>query len=220
MCIRPYVKENSVVLEIGPGRGAWTKTFLKAREIWCLDALSAEHNKFWEYVGRADKIKYIKVDDFSCSELPDNHFNYLFSYGTLCHVSFEGISEYMRNIYPKLKKGSECFIMIADYEKHNAAINNLNSLSALRILEFLTPKKWHDRLFLDYAKKHLEKMFFAKISNLSPINLTEDNVPRPGRWYNAGIKRTCDLLQNIGYHINDPDVCASHRDPIIHFSKP
>ncbi|HDY88004.1 MAG TPA: hypothetical protein ENH82_07825 [bacterium] len=46
VCIRPYIKNNTTVLEIDQGRGAWTKTMLTAKEIWCRDALSAEYNKF------------------------------------------------------------------------------------------------------------------------------------------------------------------------------
>jgi hypothetical protein len=73
-CIKPYINENSIVLEIGPGRGAWTKTFLQAKEVWCLDALSAEHNKFWDYIGHASNVQYYQVSDFTCSMLPEDTF--------------------------------------------------------------------------------------------------------------------------------------------------
>ncbi len=46
VCIRPYIKNNTTVLEIDQGRGAWTKTMLNAKEIWYLYALSAEYNRF------------------------------------------------------------------------------------------------------------------------------------------------------------------------------
>lgn len=221
-CIKPYVNENSTVLEIGPGRGAWTKTFLhqRAKQIWCLDALSAEHNNFWKYVGQTEAVKYIHVNDFHCNELPDNHFNYLFSFGALCHVSFTGIAEYMKNIFPKLKKGSHCFIMVADYEKFNGAIDNINSLSALKALDFIMPAKhWKKRIFKYFIHK-MSQRFIRLQNNLSRLDLMEDTIPKPSRWYHAGTKETCDLLNQIGYRVNDPDICVSNRDPIIHFSKP
>src|SRR5436189_3111043 len=62
-CIKPYLNEHTTACEIGPGRGAWTRCLLKAREVWCLDALSATHNGFWEYVGRNDHVKYFQVSD-------------------------------------------------------------------------------------------------------------------------------------------------------------
>ncbi|HYP50014.1 MAG TPA: hypothetical protein VEQ34_03675, partial [Pyrinomonadaceae bacterium] len=47
-CIKPYIKPETAALEIGAGRGAWTRCLLPAREVWCLDALPAEYNRFWE----------------------------------------------------------------------------------------------------------------------------------------------------------------------------
>lgn len=92
-CIKPYINKNSIALEIGPGRGAWTKALLRAKEVWCLDALSPEHNNFCEYVGHAPNVKYLQVSDFSCSMLPNSKFDYLFSIGTFCHISFDGLIE-------------------------------------------------------------------------------------------------------------------------------
>ncbi len=63
-CIKPYVKQNSVILEIAPGRGGWTKAFLGAAEVWRLDALSAEHNAFWQHIGPANHMHYFQVNDF------------------------------------------------------------------------------------------------------------------------------------------------------------
>src|SRR5579862_5078669 len=49
-CIKPYVTGETVALELGPGRGAWTKCLLPAKEVYALDALSAEHNGFFQYL--------------------------------------------------------------------------------------------------------------------------------------------------------------------------
>ena len=96
-CIKPYVNENSISLEIGPGRGAWTKTLLPSKEVWVLDALSAEHNSFFKHLGFPKNVKYHQVEDFSCNMLPEDYFTYMFSFGALCHVSFDGINEYAKN---------------------------------------------------------------------------------------------------------------------------
>jgi hypothetical protein len=63
-CICPYVIQETSALEIGPGRGAWTRTMLRARDVWCLDALSAQHNRFWEYVDEQnrEKVHYCQCD--------------------------------------------------------------------------------------------------------------------------------------------------------------
>lgn len=216
-CIRPYLTENSVVLEIGPGRGAWTKLFRLAKEIWCIDALSAEHNKFWEYVGRSPNIKYFTVSDFSCNMLPDNTFTYLFSYDALCHVSFEGLTAYATNIYPKLKKGSHCFIMIGDYTKYNMFVDNIDNYSVFNKLIPTTGRPLIRACFQRLGS-YINRCYMSR-RRIVRLNITEDEEPKPGRWYNAGLERTCKMLEEKGYTIIDPDMGVDYRNPVIHFAK-
>jgi len=206
-CIKPYIHKDTVALELGPGRGAWTKALLPAREIYALDALSEEFNHFFEYLGCPKHVKYFQVEDFHCRMLPERHFTYMFSFGCLCHVSFEGIEEYAKNIFPKLKRGSNCFWMIADFDKYNRAVSDPDRLSIWRAVlgEFLyTPLKW----------KYLFKK--DKLLNIEDAERSR----KPGRWHHAGINRTCSMLEKYGYKIIDPDVGTCLRDPIIHFVKP
>lgn len=209
-CIKPYITNNTIALEIGPGRGCWTKGMLGSREVWALDALPEEHNRFFEYLGYPDNVKYFQVKDFECKNLPNNYFNYMFSFGCLSHVSFKGIKKYAVNLYPKLKHGSNCFWMVADYDKFNKAISNLTALS---IWKALMPKA---RKFI--LLKYLFA-YFIKREKLQIKNPDENDEPSPGRWYHAGIERTCSMLQEVGYKIVDPDIGTCLRDPVIHFLK-
>lgn len=213
-CIKPYINSETVALEIGPGRGAWTKSMLAAREVWALDALSAKHNGFFEYLGTPSNVRYFQVSDFSCSMLPDDHFSFLFSYGCLCHVSFEGISQYARNLYPKLKDGCDCFWYVADYEKYNRC---LESSSELSVWLRLCPERAQYKP-LKWLLSLVNKMEW-KINRMRSRDIHEDAVPSPGRWYHAGIDRTCNMLKEAGYTILDADVGTICRDPIIHFRK-
>ena len=209
-CIKPYVNANTVSLEIGPGRGAWTKSLLPSKEVYTLDALPAEYNRFFEYLCYPKNVKYFQVKDFNCLMLPEKHFNYMFSFGCLCHVSFEGIREYAVNIFPKLKRGSNCFWMVADNDKYNNAISNLNDLS---IWNAVMPSSLKS-LPLKWLFKYLMKR--NKPQYRQP---DKDDLPQPGRWYDAGIERTCSMLREVGYQIVSPDVGTCLRDPIIHFTK-
>jgi len=205
-CIKPYVTSRSLSLELGPGRGAWTRCLLPSKEIYALDALSAEHNGFFSYLGNPTNVKYFQVSDFECAMLPENHFDFMFSHGCLCHVSFDGITQYAQNIFPKMKAGSECFWMIADYEKYNAAYAKLSIWDALAASVPAQGKP-----LLEQLKQMSQRVYHA-----SP---EEDLIPAPGRWFNAGIDRTCSMLADVGYEIADPDVGTNLRDPIIHFRK-
>ncbi|HMF43978.1 MAG TPA: class I SAM-dependent methyltransferase, partial [Polyangia bacterium] len=130
-CIKPNVTPETHVLEIGPGRGAWTKTMLGAKEIWCVDVNTAEHNGFWQHVGdeHRPKVRYLQVSDFSCDGLPAAHFDFLFSYGTFCHIPIEGQQQYLRNLVPKMRRGALAAIMIADFDKYNEAVRQYGNSS-------------------------------------------------------------------------------------------
>lgn len=213
-CIKPFVRPHTAVVEIGPGRGAWTKTMLQAREIWCLDALSAEHNGFWEYIGKEheNRVRYFQVKDFSCSDLPDNHFDFLFSFGAFCHITWEGQQEYLRSLLPKLRDGGVGMVMVADFDKYNSAIQNSRNLRARRVHGNPVLSSILDAL--RYARRSLEEPH-------EPLLLDQhDGSLAAGKWYHAGIEETCQLLESIGWKVVNPDVGMSHRDPIVHFIKP
>lgn len=211
-CIKPYITAETVALEIGPGRGAWTKTLLGAREVWALDALSARHNGFFEYVGTSENVRYVEVTDFECRMLPDDYFTYMFSFGCLCHVSFDGIRLYAQSLFNKMRSGSHCFWMVADYEKYNKAAESLDDLSIWRRL---APLGWPGlplRLMMKLAE--------SRVPGLITKDVHETDEPIPGRWYHAGAERTCELLRECGFRIVDRDVGTCLRDPIIHFMRP
>lgn len=210
-CIKPYVTSETVALEIGPGRGAWTKALLPAREVWAVDALPAEHNGFYEYLGHPEHVRYVQAHDFALGDLPDDHFTYLFSYGALCHVSFEGITEYARSTFTKLASGAHGFWMVADYEKANRAADAVDQVSPWRRLLPERRRYAPARALLRGIERTLDAP-----QRMPPDT---DDVPRPGRWYDAGTERTCSLLEDVGYRVLDPDMGVNYRDPVIHFVK-
>mgnify|MGYP003658665447 CR=1 FL=1 len=63
--IETYLKQNMTgkcCLEIGCGGGRWSKFIYNLNvfdKIYCIDVLSAAHNKFWEYIGSDKKDKII-----------------------------------------------------------------------------------------------------------------------------------------------------------------
>lgn len=216
-CVKPYVTPETTVLEIGCGRGAWTKLMLQARHVYALDALSAEHNNFYEYVGRHANVEYMKVQDFSLNEIPLDSVDLTFSYGALCHVSFDGITEYANNLFPRMRKGGHGFWMVADYVKYNDFVANQNRYSALSAL---LPRQKHPVI-----RRCLEKIFRAvnrwnlRRFRLRSLDIHEDALPRPGRWYHAGTQRTAEMVKTAGFTVLDTDMGFDFQSPIIHFQK-
>lgn len=220
-CIKPYVGSQTKVLEIGPGRGAWTKTFVElgAREIWCLDAVSKEANRFDEYVDAPERTRYFTVSDFSCGMLPEDHFDYFFSFGTFCHIPPVGTEEYLRSLFPKLRSGAHGFLLIADYDKHNRALGSRELW--LRRLIISDPRRALGSTWNWLADRALARKYRpAYAGDYQPRRKDEPDTPQPGRWYHLGTTAGCRLLERHGYEVVSPDVGTLHRDPIIHFRKP
>ncbi|MFZ2449503.1 MAG: class I SAM-dependent methyltransferase [Methylovulum miyakonense] len=217
MCIKPYASEKTRVLEIGPGRGAWTRAILhhSPKNISCVDALSAEHNKFWEYVGNHKAVNYFVANDFSLEMVENNSIDYFFSFGCMCHISPELVEEYIKNLSHKMCSGANGFMMIADYEKANAAVGNMQVLNALRILESIA--FWGRR----YAPlKLISRMISPQLTaHLRIHDIDEDMIPRPGRWYHMGLARALAVFTRNDFIIINPDMDVLKRDPMIHFQK-
>ena len=204
--IAPYVNKDTVVLELGPGGGSWTKAILNLgpKHIYALDILSAEHNNFWAHVGYSKNITYTQVKDFSLHEIPDASIDYFFTFGCLCHASRETITTYVENLRPKMKVGATGVMMIADYDKFNAFLLNKERYSILRAL--------------DRGGFRIGKLIdlFAK-SRLRPMDKSESDKPAGHRWYHCGIDFACSSLENAGFHVVSRDIGIIPRDPVIHF---
>ncbi len=214
-CIKPYVTSKSVVLEIGPGRGAWTKAFLYlgVKAIWCLDAAPAEHTRFYEYIGYNETVKYICVNDANLKEIEDNTIDYFFSFGVFCHIPQDITKTYLENLASKMKAGSNGFLMVGDFEKYNKCIENSITIFDIRgkwMMPFRILWKVLSAIFPDkYAKKKLN------LDDLSPLA----GKSGLGRWYHLSTNDACVILESCGFTVVDSDMNVSQRDPVIHFTK-
>ena len=190
-----YINNTTTVLEIGPGRGAWTKTMLKynPKKIICLDVFSAARNNFWNFVGKENmnKIDYFQVNDFLCNDISNNSIDFLFSYDVFCHISFNNTELYLKNLYNKFKKGSICVIMIADYNK---SIKNNCPIVRVR------------------APRGTYNSFEEEIKDI--------NGPfYRGRFFYYGIDKFCELLKKYNYTIINKDIELDDQKSYMYFYK-
>jgi len=164
------------VLEIGPGRGPWTQAILQdgAKFVYALDALSPEHNAFYEYIGEAsrERVKYSVVEDFSCREVPDGSIDFVFSFGCFCHLSRASVLQYMSSIYHKMKSGADGFIMISDYDKRDKVLGVVSNKE-----EDLTPSpgRWY-HLGTDWFVSTIESLGFEVLDRDIGCNLRDPVV--------------------------------------------
>jgi cyclopropane fatty-acyl-phospholipid synthase-like methyltransferase len=218
-CIRNYVNSRTTVLEIGPGRGAWTRTFLErgCKKVYAVDAAPAEHTGFWDYVGVTDRAEYIASTDLTLSGVPDDSVDYFFSFGVFCHLKPEMCETYLTSLAKKMRAGSHAFLMIADYDKYNYCLDNADRLSIKRF--FASRKVWLPaRLAYSFTWKCFRsKADMRRVSKSDDLDLSRDADTT--RWYHWGVDRACAAIKKEGFQIVEQDTEVIARDPVIHFAK-
>jgi SAM-dependent methyltransferase len=215
LMIRPYVKDDIVALEIGPGRGAWSKAILSCgpKHLHVCDPLSAEHNGFWEYVGgdARGKTTYHQVTDAELATIPDSSVDYVFSFGCFCHISPDTQGQYLKSMARVMKPGAIGFIMYADYDKWNAAMEVGPSLS---LREAFTNGR---ALPMRLAYSIFDRLF--GLAKHTKLDKNDGKQYRPGRWFHVGPERMAKFVTDAGMNVDRVDVDILFRDPIIQFRR-
>ena len=114
----PFLKKNSKVLELGPGKGSWSVAILKYISNGELTTIDFQDVLKWirteKYTGR---LNCIKVKDNQYNELKNDYFDIFWSWGVLCHNNQDSISEILKNSFSKVKKGGVAIHQYGDWEK-------------------------------------------------------------------------------------------------------
>ena len=210
--LEDFIKEDmkgkrsnlKVCLEIGCGGGQWSKFIYDLNifdKIYCIDALSAKHNNFWQYVGEEEKykIEYYKVEDFNLNFIKEKELDYVFSYDVFCHISLSGIEEYIKNLRLKANDNARFCIMFADpykyskSEPHNFA--------------------YQQHIWTERKKRKIEVDECCKI-----LIKDCDSDPEAGRWYWIGNDNFKSLLNKYNYKIIKEDLDIDRTNPISYFT--
>ena len=216
-CIVPYVNEASVVMEIGPGRGAWTRALLqrKAAHVYALDVQSLESNGIIEFLGDlANRLTYLEVSDFSGFGVPDGQIDFFWSFGTFVHLSKPQQVEYVRTIASKLKPSAHGFIQLADVHQWNRIVSS-SQLHIHNILTNVVPAP--DR---DLVRQAFEKSPAVLPREKVDETIVDFTVPDPGRYFYVGLEWLSQTLKAAGLEVVETSVLSNLRDPVIHFKKP
>lgn len=118
--VLPYIKPDSVVIELGPGKGSWSRAILNYIPEGKLHTLDFQDVSPWlkpeNYGGRL-VCHQVENSSFSC--LDDNCFDFFWSFGVLCHNNLENIREILQNSLQKMKVGGVAIHQYGDWEKLN-----------------------------------------------------------------------------------------------------
>jgi phospholipid N-methyltransferase len=118
---RPHIEKESTVLELGPGRGSWSRAILKFIPRGQLMTVDFQDVTAWlqpeRYEGR---LKCFRVEDNSLDCVPDHCVDFFWSFGVLCHNNVAHIQEILRNAVSKMRAGSYAAHQYAAWDKLDA----------------------------------------------------------------------------------------------------
>lgn len=135
--VRPHLAPRSRILELGPGKGSWTRALFEAvhdGEIhtidiqdvrpWLADLLEHDNNRIFVHQTPANN----EAEFFF---LQNNYFDIFFSFGVFCHLNPEDMESMLMKIRPKLKKDAVCIIQFSDWKKGLEFIRSPENLEVL-----------------------------------------------------------------------------------------
>jgi hypothetical protein len=119
--IVPFLAPDSAVLELGPGRGSWTRAMLGIVARGCVHTVDFLDVTPWlqpeRYGGR---LVCHRSSDNSFDAVPDAAFDFFFSFGVLCHNNGEHVAEILDRSRPKMKPGAVAVHQYGDWSKLDA----------------------------------------------------------------------------------------------------
>lgn len=119
--VRPHLRPDSIVMELGPGRGSWTRALLAHVPHGEVHTLDYHDTTEWlrpqDFGGR---LVCHHVEDNSFAAVDDGRFDLFFSFGVLCHNATAAIGEIMRNALPKMRPGAVAVHQYGDWHKLEA----------------------------------------------------------------------------------------------------
>jgi SAM-dependent methyltransferase len=116
--IAPFLNPDSTVLELGPGRGAWSRAILKHIPYGQLITVDYQDVTRWlhpeQYCGR---LICHQVFNNRFDEIEDQSVDFFWSMGVLCHNNQAEIAELLQNALPKMKPGGVACHQYSDWDK-------------------------------------------------------------------------------------------------------
>jgi SAM-dependent methyltransferase len=114
----PFLTPDSKVLELGPGRGSWSRAILKYIPSGELHVVDFQNVKKWlkpeKYDGR---LICHKVEDNSFAGFKDEYFDFFWSFGVLCHNNIEQIRKILASALKIMKSNGVAVHHYGDWDK-------------------------------------------------------------------------------------------------------
>jgi SAM-dependent methyltransferase len=119
--LQPHLLPGAKVLELGPGKGSWSRAILRYIPDGELHTVDFQDVTQWldpnDYRGR---LICHHVQDNRFEGLPDSYFDVFWSFGVLCHNEASSILHILTHARDKMKPGAIAVHQYGNWEKLEA----------------------------------------------------------------------------------------------------
>jgi hypothetical protein len=116
--IVPYLQTDSKVLELGPGRGSWSRAILTTISEGELHTVDFQDVSPWlDPQACGGRLICHQVHDNTLAGIPENYFDFFWSFGVLCHNETRSIFEILLHARHKMKRGALSVHQYGDWNK-------------------------------------------------------------------------------------------------------
>jgi SAM-dependent methyltransferase len=117
----PFLSPGSMALELGPGRGSWTRAMLSIVTHGVVHTIDYLDVTPWLEPARYNgRLVCHRSRDNSFDAVADASFDFCFSFGVLCHTNAGDIAEILANSRRKMRPGGVAVHQYGDWTKLDA----------------------------------------------------------------------------------------------------
>lgn len=114
----PRLGEGGRILELGPGKGSWSRAFLESRPDCQLTTLDFQDVEPWLQPQRWNgRLRCHRVSDSSFAQIEPKSIDFFFSFGVLCHNNIQSIRAILTNSLSRMAPGGYSVHQHSDWKK-------------------------------------------------------------------------------------------------------
>jgi SAM-dependent methyltransferase len=118
--IKPRLQTSRVILEIGPGKGSWTRAVLNhfhSGTLIVVDRLPVEDMLRERCRGAGERLKFYQTTDNDYSSFEDRSIDFVFSFGVFVHIPVPEIASILKRLRSKMVPGGEIILQYSNWDK-------------------------------------------------------------------------------------------------------
>ena len=118
--VKPRLRPGTRVLEIGAGKGAWTKAVLENfphRTLYVVERLPLEGMIRQRCPSAGRRLRFHRTTTNDDSIFEDHYFDFAFSFGVFVHLPLREIDVIRTRLRPKMRHGGEVILQYSNWDK-------------------------------------------------------------------------------------------------------